>query len=385
MKLRAIASAGFNGVEIFQDDLDAYMNSEEFAIIYKCQTPPDSPSHSHSVLEAESYSKVGSCLVQGAETKSKTAWNAHGPCEPSQVIKEIFCASHIATLCQSLGLKVLTLQPMRDVEGWTSPSDRNAALERVKSRFPVLRALGTDLMIICSNNQHAPATTGDHNVLARDLQELADAALQYDEAAPATTTSSSSSSSKDGPIRIAYEALSWGAHVDKWSQAWDVVQRVNRANVGICFDSFNTLGREFADPCSPSGIQEPELLTRRALDQSIEAIKSVPADKVFFMQVGDARKLPQPLEPSPNKDEPRPARMIWSRANRLYPGEVDQGAFMPVTDFVRAVCLGAGYKGPWSIEVFNSSLDDNATSVPTEHARRGFQGLSWLSEQVHSQ
>lgn len=381
-------------MEIFQDDLDSFMNSEEFQTIYKCQTPPDSPSHIYSQLGDNNTSQVTSTssIKQISTTEKETAWNAHGPCTPTQVAKELFCASYISGLCSTLGLKVLTLQPMRDVEGWASPSDRHAAFKRVQSRFPIMRALGTDLMIICSNNQHAPATTGDYDDMARDLRELADEAARYEDRMTCDSQSPSSSSSsststyyKNQPIRIAFEALSWGAHVDKWSQAWDVVQRVDRINVGICFDSFNTLGREFADPCSPTGIQEPEQETRLALQQSFEDIKKVPAEKIFFLQVGDARKLQEPLMPSPNEQEPRPARMIWSRGNRLFSGEFSRGGFMPVTEFVKAVTVGAGYKGPWSNEVFNSSLNDEGVEVEDDHARRGFQGLSWLAKQVYSQ
>ena len=394
-KLRAIAQAGYTAVEIFQDDLDSFMDSDEFQAVYKCQTPPDSPSHTHAglVLSPGKNAEHGEGMARGSAVakppldESKSAWNAHGACTPSQVTKEIFCASYVGGLCNTLGLQVLTLQPMRDVEGWTSPRDRLAAFKRVQSRFPVMRALGTDLMIVCSNNQAAPATTGDVDTLANDLRELADAAAQYEESVSASTSTAPavSPSQSKRPIRIAYEALSWGAHVDKWSQAWAVVKRVNRANVGICFDSFNTLGREFADPCSVTGIQEPETLTRTALRQSLDDIASVPADKIFFLQVGDARKLAEPLKASPSEEEPRPARMIWSRSNRLFPGEEQQGAFMPVTDFVKAVTLRAGYKGPWSIEVFNSSLHDEGTAVQDEHARRGFQGLSWLVKQVYPQ
>jgi 4-hydroxyphenylpyruvate dioxygenase len=375
-KLKALADAGFEGVEIFQDDMDAYLSSDEFNLIYKCQTPPESPLSSSPTNrnDTDKMASSSSCLSKTRQ-EQETAWNAHGRCTQSQAIKEIHCASRIARVCRNLGLKVLTLQPMRDIEGWTSPSDRSAAMNRVKSRFPILRALETDLMIICSNNQQAPSTTGDFDVLANDLREIADAAAAESE----------ESSQSQRPIRIAYEALSWGTHVDKWSQAWDVIQRVNRDNVGICFDSFNTLGREYADPCSLSGMQEPQEITQRALQQSLEAIKSIPADKIFFMQLGDARRLPQPLRPSPSEEEPRPAIMFWSSGTRLYPGEFERGAFLPVTDFVKAVTLGAGYKGPWSIEVFNDSLNDTDSSVPDDHACRGFKGLTWLSKQIYPQ
>ncbi len=54
---------------------------------------------------------------------------------------------------------------------------------------------------------------------------------------------------------------------------------------------------------------------------------------------------------------------------------------MPVKEFVRAV-VDAGYKGAWSIEVFNDSLDDDKKEVPMEHARRAREGLDRLVEVV---
>lgn len=375
-KLRAIVRAGYDAVEIFQDDLDAFASSAEFQAIYEASTPPESPTYAHRSLQKSGADDRGEDMVTAAHkpsTEAKTAWNAHGPCTPTEVAREMAAASYIAGLCSVLGLKVLTLQPLRDYEGWVDEADRHAAMMRATSRFPVMRALGTDLMVVCSNNVGAPKTTGDPAKLALDLAALADEAARYDAASPYYRTQ---------PIRIAYEALSWGAHVDVWRQAYRVVELADRRNVGICFDSFNTLGREYADPCSPSGIQQPEDAALARVEASIRDIaRTVRGDKVFFLQVGDARKLPSPLAPSPNADEPRPARMIWSRGNRLYPGELDRGGFMPVTHFVRAV-LQTGYKGPWSIEVFNSSLNDEGDTVVDEHARRGHAGLSWLAKQV---
>ena len=34
-------------------------------------------------------------------------------------------------------------------------------------------------------------------------------------------------------IRICYEALSWGRHVNRWHQAWDIVRRCDHAGVGL--------------------------------------------------------------------------------------------------------------------------------------------------------
>lgn len=64
----------------------------------------------------------------------------------------------------------------------------------------------------------------------------------------------------------------------------------------------------------------------------------------------------------------------WSRSSRLFPLETDRGAYLPVDRFSDAV-VRTGYKGPWSIEVFNDSLSEQKKEVPWEHAKRGFEGL----------
>lgn len=382
-KLRAIARAGLKGVEIFQDDLDAYASGDEFAQIYKALTPPSSPRDEEL---------GGRCVDDDNNDLAHTAWNAHGRCTPLVAHRELMCAHYIGAQCRMLGLAVLSLQPMRDVEGWVEPSKRHDAFQRVRSRFPILRALGTDLLLLCSNNAEAPATTGDVEVVARDIGQVADEAAaftgsKHDMAttpAGASLAGPSSSRSDDArPLRIAFEALSWGAHIDVWSQAYAAVVRANRANLGLCLDSFNTLGREYADPCTASGIQEPVQETDKRLAASMHALAAtVDPARIFFVQIADARRpLTGPLKPSPRPDEPRPSRMIWSRSNRLFPGEAARGTYLPVLAFVRAV-LGAGYKGPWSIEVFNDSLNDTSASVPDEHAQRAYAGLDWLTTQL---
>lgn len=390
-KLRAIADAGFQGVEIFQDDLDTFAASDEFAAIYKTLTPPSSPHALKRSLSNDVERRSGT--EGGKEQRSeqddgkkqgRTVWNAHGPCTPFEAQREIVCASYVAGLCASLGLRILLLQPMRDVEGWRDAAQQKAAIQRVRSRFPVMRALGTDLLLCCSNCQPSSSTTGDVDAAAHVFAQLADEAAQYD-VAPAMIDGLvvPAYDAQPARLRIAFEALSWGTHIDRWDQAYAVVQRVDRDNFGICFDSFNMLGRQYADPCSPSGIQEPRQETEAGLRASLQDIATrVAADKIFFLQVGDACKMPSPLPASPNPTEPRPARMIWSRGNRLFPGEVERGAFMPTTDFVKAV-IQAGYKGPWSIEVFNSSLLQPGVQVQVEHAQRAFKGLDWLVQQLH--
>ncbi|SPO29130.1 related to 3-dehydroshikimate dehydratase [Ustilago trichophora] len=372
-KLNSIAASGIQGVELFSDDLWVFSQSAHFASIrasHALLTPPDSPLSQHSRLRASSSSSSSSSSSLTPKlAQEKKFYNAFGECTQEEAELELAAASYIKFYCDSLNLEIVCLQPLRDVEGWVSASDRHVAMERVRSRFAIMQALSTPLLLICSQNNPSPATTGNLDRLVRDFTEISDMAHQF-------------TAVEGHPIRVGFEALSWGAHVDLWCQAWEVVRATNRSNIGLILDSFNTLAREFADPCSNTGIQEPSSITMEKLERSFSNIEQhVPGDKIFLLQIGDAKRMPQPLLPSPREGEPRPSRMIWSRSSRLFPCEKDLGAFMPVDDFVKAV-VKAGYTGPWSIEVFNDSLNGEGERVPLEHATRARAGLDRLVEKV---
>lgn len=434
-KLRAIAQAGFDGIELFQDDLDAFATSEEFHRIQQSGeavsvdqqqtpfslTPPDSPmnlqrrysesstaSQSSASTSATSYTDGKATyvpkthfavagldddllvrnekgeLVTGSDGLPMT-YNAWGPCSATAYRQELAAASYIASFCVSLGVRIYSLQPLRDFEGWAKPEDQLLALRRARSRFEIMRALGTDLLLICSNNQPSPTAVGDIERIGDDLAQLSQFADHFGPVlTPYRKNSDGTLERQAKTIRIGYEALSWGAHVDVWSRAWQAVKHADRYNVGLILDSFNTLAREYADPCTGTGITDKYEDPYAEVMKSINALSTVAADKIFFLQIGDARKLPAPLPPSPNADEPRPARMIWSRGNRLFPCEYKEGAFLPTREFVQAAVRHAGYKGPWSIEVFNSSLSDEDERVPTSHALRARAGLDRLLEEVYA-
>lgn len=364
-KLDAIASVGLQAVEIFSDDLWYFSQSPEFASILAASsststdpsgellTPPDSPLSRPALLHKP----------------SKECFNAYGKCTPEQSQLELAAAGYIRRYCEEKGLEVVCLQPLRDVEGWVKEEDRHLVMERVRSRFPIMQALNTPLLLICSQNTPSPQTTGDTPTLVRDFTQISQMAADF-------------TASTGHIIKIGYEALSWGSHVDLWSEAWQIVHRTDRANIGLILDSFNTLAREYADPCTPTFVQQPPDLTLSSLHSSLNRIvEHVPGEKIFLLQIGDAKRLPQPLLPSPRVDEPRPSRMIWSRSSRLFPCEEAEGAFMPVEEFVRAV-VKAGYRGVWSIEVFNDSLGDADEGVPRMHAMRARAGLDRLVECV---
>jgi 4-hydroxyphenylpyruvate dioxygenase len=193
--------------------------------------------------------------------------------------------------CAELGLQIVLYQPFRDLDS-TDPEQFERNLNRLDRKFDVMTELGVDLILVCSNAS-------------------ADAVADMDELATQLRTAGELADRRG--MRIAYEALAWGRTVDLWQQSWDAVRRADHPAVGLCLDSFHILSRS----------------------STIDELGEVPGDKIFFLQLADA----------PHKDMDV---LQWSRHYRLFPGE---GAF-DLVDFTAAV-LGAGYRGPLSLEVFN--------------------------------
>src|ERR1700733_15253492 len=93
--------------------------------------------------------------------------------------------------CEGLGLAIDLYQPFRDFEAMPEPQ-RARNMDRAERKFDVMQALGTDLMLVCSNT--SIATIDDDNRAAADLAEMAERAARRG-------------------LRVGYEALSWGRHV----------------------------------------------------------------------------------------------------------------------------------------------------------------------------
>ena len=252
-KLAAIATAGFDGVEIFENDFLAFDG---------------------------------------------------GPAEVGRMVRD-----H--------GLEILLFQPFRDFEGMPEPQ-RARAFERAERKFDLMGELGADTVLVCSNV--SPLALGGIDRAAADFRELGERAARHG-------------------IRVGYEALAWGRHVDDHRDAWEIVRRADHDNVGLIVDSFHTLARGI-DP---------------------ETIRSIPGDRIFFVQLADAPRIDMDL-------------LYLSRHFRNMPGEGD----LDVTAFMRAVAA-TGYAGPLSLEIFNDQFRGGS---PRAIAVDGHRSLLYLMDQV---
>lgn len=252
-KLAAIAAAGFDGIEIFEQDFIA---------------------------------------------------SADGPRDVGNMIRD-----H--------GLDIPLFQPFRDFEGLPGEA-RQHAFDRAEHKFDIMGELGTDLVLFCSSCH--PKALGGIDRAAEDFAELGERAA------------------KRG-IRVGYEALAWGTHVNDHRDAWEIVRRADHPNIGLIVDSFHTLSRKI-DP---------------------DTIRRIPGDKIFFVQLADAPLIEMDL-------------LYWSRHFRNMPGEGD----LPVTAFMQAV-MATGYDGPISLEIFNDQFrGGSATTI----AKDGHRSLIALMDDV---
>lgn len=276
-------------------------------------------------------------------------------------------ARQLGDLVRSLGMRIACTQPLRNIEGIKDQDEREAALQLVAKRFPFMRAFDTDLVFMCASIRTDSGVTSDLKTVANDLAILGDMAKEYSDA--------------DGgpPLRIGYEGLSWATR-NTWSSSWEVVRAANRSNVGLILGAFNMLAVEFANPYNPTGhgrIYSTLEGSMQTLGSSLASLAlSVPGDKIFFYQVGDAERV-NPATFHPPQDPNTPVLLPWSRGHRLYPFEMSRGGYMPV-HLVTAAVLATGYQGPISPEIFNNSLNKSDSTVPKSHAQRGITGLKKL-------
>jgi len=223
----------------------------------------------------------------------------------------------VGKMVRDHGLEIMLFQPFRDFEGLPEPH-RSRAFDRAERKFDLMNALGVDLLLVCSSLH--PASLGGIDRAADDFAALGERAR------------------KKG-IRVGYEALAWGRHINDHRDAWEVVRRADDENIGLIVDSFHTLGRQL-DP---------------------QSLRAVPGDKIFFVQLADAPLIDMDL-------------FYWSRHFRNMPGEGD----LPVTDFMRAVAA-TGYKGPLSLEIFNDQFRGGS---PLMIAQDGLRSLLTLMDDV---
>lgn len=221
------------------------------------------------------------------------------------------------------GLRPTGFQVLRDFEG-LSGHLHDYKVDMAQTMLEMCAATNSDLLLVCSSTSRHASADADH--LARDLRKLAMLALPLG-------------------IRIAYEALSWGRHVNEYPSAWDLVCRADSPNLGVCIDSYHIF----------------------AAGTSLEAVEDLEANKIFLVQLSDFMW---------NQTQSFEERMSTARSFRVFPGEgvhTEQ-----LADLVLRLDR-LGYRGDYSFEVFNDDYQQMPLPSVAERARRS---AAWLHDDV---
>ena len=226
-------------------------------------------------------------------------------------------------LVRASGLRVTGMQVMRDYEGLSGPL-HEYKIDIAKNMLRLCRAVGAPLLLVCSTTStHA---SGDRAHMARDLAKLATLAVPLG-------------------IRIGYEALSWGLHVNEYPLSWEIIEMADHSNLGLVLDSFHILSN----------------------NTSLETIGDIPGEKIALVQLSDYmwRDIHTPQE-----------RLETARHLRVFPGEGTHSH--ELSDILRRVDR-CGYRGDYSFEVFN---DDYLQMPPEAVAIRAHKSAKWVTDQV---
>lgn len=288
------------------------------------------------------------------------------PCDPRDFDTLVQVASQIRTLAASHSLRILMLQPFANFEGWdpeTHPSERKDAFARAAGWLRIMSAAGTDMLQVGSSD--SPSVTSHMDALANDLRALCDLAAPHN-------------------FRICYENWCWATHAPTWKDVWAIIQKVDRPNIGLCLDTFQSAGGEYGDPTTASGLIEnvSTLDLEERWSASLHGlVATVPADKIYLLQISDAYRVQPPLANEPDKDGLRP-RGQWSHDHRPLPYD---GGYLPIVDFLRAT-LDTGFRGVLSVEVFDSREKDKYGTMQdmTVAAMRSLERMVKEAEEMKS-
>ncbi|GAA5891088.1 hypothetical protein JCM6882_006416 [Rhodosporidiobolus microsporus] len=267
-------------------------------------------------------------------------------------------AKETGRLAKELGLEIFVLQPLRNYDGILDEQEHSKRIDEVNFRFELCKLLHCDLLQVPASFRLDDGVTGKEDKVVADLREIADLGLQ-----------------QDPPIRFSYEGMCWSTTNYTWQKSWSIVQKVDRPNFGLVLDGFHIAGRDFADPTAPSGIRIGGH-TRLACSLD-ELVRTVPVEKIFYLELADAELISPPLseigakEPSksPFHVDGQQPRMSWSRNCRLFPYEQDRGGYMPVDKVMKAF-VELGFEGYLSFEIFHRDLFKEDKDVPTQFAQR---------------
>lgn len=273
----------------------------------------------------------------------------------SNQLTPIQSAEKVKSLCTSLGLEVLTLNPLKNFEGNLNVPLQQR-LDAAREWMELAVAAGTSIVQMPSQFLHN--ATADENVIIPELRALADLAAQSN-------------------LKIAYEAVAFARFHGLWQDSLRIVEAVDRPNFGLCMDSFHIHARIWGDPWTEGG-KLPN--ASNDLEESMkEFLARCPKERVLYMQLSDATRFSPPLtEDSPLFDglEVKDHRLAWSRSARPFP--LEPPGYFPVAEIAKTWLLDYGWEGWVSLEGFlkETEMEENGPEVMAKRARHSLEEVA---------
>lgn len=206
-----------------------------------------------------------------------------------------------------------------------------------------------------SSDTPAGTMTIDRQRIVSDLRELADMLAQHNK-------------------RLAYENWCWSTHAPSWHDVWKIVRAVDRPNIGLCLDTFQTAGGEYGDPTRPSAVlgdRAPQSVMQVFRDSLEHLARTVPSDRIYLLQISDAYKPAGGPFEDKTVDGLRP-RGRWSHDYRPMPYD---GGYLPIEEVARAV-LQTGFRGWFSMEIFDGGPDGKGREYDMgEYAKKAMESM----------
>ncbi|KAL8798911.1 MAG: hypothetical protein Q9182_006283 [Xanthomendoza sp. 2 TL-2023] len=297
----------------------------------------------------------------------------------------------VAIMVEDAGLPIVMLQPFSNFEGWEEGSEgREDAFRRARGWIRIMQAVGTDMLQVVLTPTHPHShfpkknkTTHTHTHTLK-LQKQQVGSTDSPHALPSLDALASDLRAlcdllSPHKFRLAYENWCWATHAPDWTDIWTTVQKVDRPNIGLCLDTFQTAGGEWADPTTASGlIERPESggqdegLGERFRGSLRALAEMVPQEKIFILQVSDAYRPREPLDAGADEQGLRP-RARWSSCLRPVPFA---GGYLPVVEVAKAV-LGTGFRGWFSMEVFDGGPEGG------DHEWKDLKGYATKAMKAH--
>lgn len=264
---------------------------------------------------------ISTVTISGDLAEKMTAITAAG-FDGIEIFEQDFIAfdgspRDVGQMARDHGLTIDVFQPVRDFEGMPE-AGRARAFDRIERKFDLMGELGCPLLLV-SSSTHAQALGGVDRIAA-DFHELGERAARRG-------------------LRVGFEALAWGKHINDYRDAWEVVRRADHPAIGLILDSFHACARKL----------------------DLNPIGAIPGDRIFHVQLADAPMIEMNIE-------------YWSRHFRVMPGEGD----LPLVDFMAAVAA-TGYCGPIALEILNDQFRGGS---PREIAVDAKRSLLYLMDKV---